>query len=465
MAGTGPTAAARRPAAAVDTPETVARLSHSGGSLAQGASWREAHLSRATRLAVLALLVVALCLVEGGLRLGARSPDTRSTLPAYSLGYFWDTPLGWTGVLDGTPINRDSSQFASLAAFLRGDADLFIPLNENVYTRFTGYALLGGALAPFLGVYLGFVACNVALWIAAALATYALAVRRTGSAWVGTLAAILVATAPAFGALAGQALPYVASYSFFAIGLWYCDRVGLFDGGVPAATAGLAGLAVGATLLVYDLYMLPVFVILYGLGRMPARRLGLFLVAAVAPKVLWAAYWFAAGLPRYTQNDSHPLEALQAWLTLAGRGLGAHQALAVGALAAHIGLNVLAAFMVVPVLLAAWSLMRWRRVPDVRWYLAVLAGGFAPAAFMVSTWPHIPRWYAYGFPAVYILAALAAVRIGGCWRGAPAWVRPVVSAAIVLLCVLLANLDLVGVTKPMELFLFQPQSWPYLWQR
>ena len=30
---------------------------------------------------------------------------------------------------------------------------------------------------------------------------------------------------------------------------------------------------------------------------------------------------------------------------------------------------------------------------------------------MLSTWPHIPRWYAYGFPAVYILAAAGAVRI------------------------------------------------------
>jgi hypothetical protein len=87
---------------------------------------------------------------------------------------------------------------------------------------------------------------------------------------------------------------------------------------------------------------------------------------------------------------------------------------------------------------------------------------------MLSTWPHLPRWYAYGFPAVYILAAGAAVRIG---RGL---VGSVVSryslaasaaAAVLLVSVVVANLDVVGSTKPMELLLFQPSHWSYLWSR
>lgn len=423
------------------------------------------------RPTLLVCLIATLCLVEAGLRLGAQSPDARFTLPAYGLGYFWDTPLGWTGVVDGTPVNRDSSQFESLAAFLRGQPDLFIPLDANVYTRFAGYALLGGMLAPFLGRYLGFVACNIALWGAGALATYALAVRRTQSAWVATLAAVLVATAPAFSALVGQALPYVASYGLFAIGLWFCERVGLFERGVRLATAGLAGLAVGATLLVYDLYMLPLFVLLYGLRRIPLLRLGAFLVTALAPKLIWAVYWSVAQLPKYTQNDSHPLESLQVWLTIAQRGFGGHQLVALGALAAHVGFNILAAFLFLPVLLAIWQLLRWRQLQDVRWYLAVLVAGFAPAAFMVSTWPHIPRWYAYGFPAIYILAATAAVQLVPTFtrtrtrRGASPWARRAIGVAILLPSVVLANLDLVGFTRPMELFLFQPQHWSYLWQR
>jgi hypothetical protein len=410
------------------------------------------------------LALAGLCLVETGLRLGDRSPDTRYTLPQYSLGYYWDTPLGWTGVLDGTPVNRDSSQFDSLAAWLRGDPNPLVPLNANVYTRFTAYGLVGGLAAPLVGPYLGFVLVNVLFWCAGALATYALALRRTGSMLVAASAGALVATAPAYGALVGQALPYVASYSLFAVGLWYCERVGLFERAVRATTCVCAGLGVGATLLVYDLYMLPAFVMLYGWRRLPLRRLLLVLACAALPKATWAAYWWAAGLPRYTQNEDHPIEALGAWVELAQRGGLGQQLPAFGALAAHVGLNVLAAFLFVPVLLAAWELVHWRQVRDLDWYLAVLVAGFAPAAFMVSTWPHIPRWYVYGFPAVYILAALGAARVARRWASAAPAARVAVTLAVLAPCVVVANLDLIGVTRPMELFLFQPQSWSYLWR-
>ena len=38
-----------------------------------------------------------------------------------------------------------------------------------------------------------------------------------------------------------------------------------------------------------------------------------------------------------------------------------------------------------------------------------------------------------------------------------------IGAVVVLPAVVLANLDVVGVTKPMELLLFQPTHWSYLW--
>jgi hypothetical protein len=80
---------------------------------------------------------------------------------------------------------------------------------------------------------------------------------------------------------------------------------------------------------------------------------------------------------------------------------------------------------------------------------------------MLSTWPHIPRWYAFGFPMVYILAAAGAVRLASV-RRAGAW-QAILAAAVLVPAVLLANLDLVGVTKVMELLLFQPARWSYLW--
>src|SRR5690242_18616757 len=146
---------------------------------------------------VIAVMALAICSLETGLRLGPDSPDTRFTLPQFSQGYFWDTPLGWTGVISGVPVNRDSVQFASLAGFFRDEPALPVPPADNVYTRFAGYALVGSVLAPLVGAYASFVLVNVLFWVAAALATYALAIRHTGSTLTSALAAVLVCTAPA----------------------------------------------------------------------------------------------------------------------------------------------------------------------------------------------------------------------------------------------------------------------------
>jgi hypothetical protein len=426
---------------------------------------------------VLALVVVSL---ETGLRLGSDSPDTRFTLPRYGLGYFWDTPLGWTSVVGGVPVNRDSLQFSSLAGFLRGEPAVVVPPGDNVYVRFAGYALVGSVLAPLVGAYASFVIVNVLFWVAAAMATYALALRFTREHLVGVLAALLVATAPAFEALAGQALPYVASYGLFVLGLLLFERVRLFERTTSASTALACGLVGGIGFLFYDLYMLPAFVVAYGaFRRMPVRNMILVVAAMTVPRLTWSLYWQAAQLGSYSQNETHPAEALAAWFDSARTGEGLSKIKGYALLAAHGVLNIGAAFLFWPVLLAIWELWCRRRSAEAAWFVAVALAGFAPALFMLSTWPHIPRWYAYGFPAVYILAAAAAVRIAR-WLvridlPAPVarWLvrtdRPVnlalvgVAALVILPAVLLANLDLVGSTRPMELVLFQPTHWSYLW--
>src|SRR5437870_847484 len=239
---------------------------------------------RVQRIWVIALLALAICSLETGLRLGLDSPDTRFTLPGFSLGYFWDTPLGWTGVVNGVPVNRDSIQFASLASFFRDEPSVPVPLEDNVYTRFAGYALVGSVLAPLVGAYASFVLVNVLFWAAAAMATYALAVRLTKSTVTATLAALLVSTAPAFEALAGQALPYVASYALFAISLLVFDRARLFEPATSPRVALACGLAAGIGFVFYDLFMLPAFVVIYGaLRRAPLRTMLLVLGAMLVP--------------------------------------------------------------------------------------------------------------------------------------------------------------------------------------
>jgi hypothetical protein len=66
---------------------------------------------------------------------------------------------------------------------------------------------------------------------------------------------------------------------------------------------------------------------------------------------------------------------------------------------------------------------------------------------------------------VYILAAAGGVRIAGWLVRAPLQRRAQLSLALVVVlpAVLLANLDVLGATRPMELLLFQPTHWSYLW--
>jgi hypothetical protein len=415
---------------------------------------------------LVAVIALVVCSLETGLRLGANSPDTRFTLPQFSLGYFWDTPLGWTGVVDAVPVNKDSVQFASLAGFFRDDPAVPVPPEDNVYVRFAGYSLIGSTLAPILGSYTSFVLVNVLFWVAAVLATYALGVRYTREPLAGLLAAVLVATAPAFEALAGQALPYVASYSLFVLSLLLFDQTRLFERDTPARTAVAVGLISGIGFVFYDLFMLPAFVVAYGvLRRMPLRNMLLVLAAMLVPRLAWSAYWQLAQLASYSQNETHPLEALLAWIDPARTGQGLSRLKAYAFLAAHGALNVGAVFLFWPVLLASAELWWRRRSPEALWFVAVAIAGFAPAFFMLSTWPHIPRWYAYGFPAVYILAAAGAVRIAR-WlaRDSSArWLTVALAIALILPAVVLSNLDVVGVTRPMELLLFQPTHWSYLW--
>ena len=423
----------------------------------------------ARRLWLVALVALSVCTLETGLRLGANSPDTRFTLPQYSLGYFWDTPLGWTGVLDGVPVNKDSVQFASLAGFFRDEPAVPVPPQDNVYVRFAGYALVGSVLAPLLGAYASFVVINLLFWVSAAVATYLLAVRYVGDQVAAMVAVIFVATAPAFEALAGQALPSVASYSLFVLGLLLFERVRLFEDGTSSSTALAAGFAAGLGFLFYDLFMLPAFVVIYGfLRRTSWRTLLLVLVAMAVPRLIWSGYWQALHLPSYTHNETHPIEALLAWFDPSRTGEGLARLKGYALLGAHGGLNIGAVFLFWPLPFAVWELWHRRRTPEAPWFVAVLVAGFAPALFMLSTWPHIPRWYAYAFPAVYLLAAAAAVRIGRRFAtGGVLSARALAVALVVVLVptVVLANLDMLGATKPMELVLFQPTHWSYLWSR
>jgi hypothetical protein len=428
-------------------------------------SVRAAAIGRQQGLWVALAIALVVCTLETGLRLGASSPDTRYTLPQFGLGYFWDTPLGWTGVVDGVPVNKDSVQFASLAGFFRDEPAVPVPPEDNVYVRFAGYSLVGSILAPLIGAYASFVLINVSFWVAAVLATYLLALRLTRDRTTGVLAAVLVATAPAFEALAGQALPYVASYSLFVLSLLLFDRAAVFERGTPYATALACGLVSGLGFLFYDLYMIPAFVVAYGsFRRTPPRTIAVVLIAMAVPRLTWSVYWELVHLASYSHNETHPLEALAAWFDAARTGEGLAKIKSYLFLAAHGALNIGAVFLFWPLVLAAGELWFRRRSDEAWWFVAVVLAGFAPALFMLSTWPHIPRWYAYGFPAIYILAAAGAVRIGR-RVGGQHWVAVGVAVLLVAPALVLSNLDLLGATRPMELLLFQPTHWSYLWSR
>jgi uncharacterized membrane protein (DUF4010 family) len=69
---------------------------------------------------------------------------------------------------------------------------------------------------------------------------------------------------------------------------------------------------------------------------------------------------------------------------------------------------------------------------------------------------------------VYILAAAAAVRLARAFtrlelRSGRAQLA--VAIVVVLPAIVLSNLDVLGATQPMELLLFQPTHWSYVWSR
>jgi hypothetical protein len=171
-----------------------------------------------------------------------------------------------------------------------------------------------------------------------------------------------------------------------------------------------------------------------------------------------------AHLASYSHNETHPLEALAAWFDSARTGDGLARIKSYLFLAAHGALNIGAVFLFWPLLLALGELWCRRRSPEALWFVAVAVAGFAPALFMLSTWPHIPRWYAYGFPAIYILAAAGAVRLGHRVGGQHA-LAVALAVLLVVPAIVLSNLDVLGATRPMELLLFQPTHWSYLWSR
>src|SRR5204862_130124 len=84
----------------------------------------------------------------------------------------------------------------ALAALFRDEPAVPVPPEDNVYVRFAGYALVGSALAPLIGAYASFVLINVLFWVAAAVATYLLALRFTQHQLTAVLATLLVSTAP-----------------------------------------------------------------------------------------------------------------------------------------------------------------------------------------------------------------------------------------------------------------------------
>ena len=193
------------------------------------------------------------------------------------------------------------------------------------------------------------------------------------------------------------------------------------------------------------------------------------------PRLTWSLYWQAAQLGSYSHNETHPAEALAAWFDPVRTGEGLARIKGYVLLAGHGLLNIGAAFLFWPVLLAVWELWCRRRSPEALWFVAVAVAGFAPALFMLSTWPHIPRWYAFGFPAVYILAAAAATRLGrraltapspldkASPRGRGGGRESLIAVMVILPAVVLSNLDVAGISRPMELLLFQPTHWSYLW--
>jgi hypothetical protein len=394
----------------------------------------------------LALLVV--CLFELLSHAGERNGFLATSRPESGVER-WTTADGYALLLDGIPAQGDGAFLLPAVRLFLGDA----PPQPSEFDRRAGHMYLVALLARVLGGYWAFAAVNLVAWWAAALAVWWLGRRRWPGSYVPEIASLLTATGLGFVFMGAAPQAHAPAFASFALVLALCDRLSVWSPGAKLADWAKAGWAIGASGLIYLVY-LPALLFIWLYGLRGGRLAGLALASALALGIVlaWQGYGSLLGLQFAGGNNDLAGEAMRGWISVVRRGPNG----VLGQLHAGSPRGLLGGAFYYPWWLLAVVGFATSGRESRRWAVAVLVAGFIPAVAF-STRFHLPRLAYFMYPAFYLLAAQGIAALAGAvmaWRRAARgarlesasarWLRWVVVGALAAALVAAVNVDLFG---------------------
>ena len=379
----------------------------------------------------LALLAV-LCTVQLVLHTGRRSSFLESSRPVHSINELLpgDGYVTWVGTV---PVLHDADGILTLTTLFLGDRG---PAATGILDRRAAYAYFASLFIPWAGAYPGFMLVNLLFWWAGAAATFWFVRARWGSDRLAIATSFLVATGNGFVFMAGVPMSYLPAYASLSLILAFGEWLGAF-GTRPTLRAWLLlGWAAGLASTIYFAHIpLLIFWWVYGVRRVPWRYLAAGTAVVLGISLVWELVGRTlVGLEFTTDNSSAIDASLRGWLATVQRPW--HELLVYLR-----GGPVAGAAAVRGTLLSAFPYPWWALAalgfwisppPDRGWATALAMGGLVPAIVILALLP-LPRGAYYMYPAVYLMAARGALRLG-----------PVAGAAALALLALTSNLDLFG---------------------
>lgn len=412
------------------------------GAALVAARLRNGRRARPSGRALAVVALFALVVLQAFLHAGVRGPYVYMThYQEPEAANFWYAVSMW-GDGEGTVI-ADQFVFSAMEDYFQGAPR---EPNNMLIRRPAGF-YAAAQFSYFVNAYYVWMVANVLVWLAAALAGYGFA-RRLAGERAGILMAAMIGCGTGFVAFVGTPGMYLQGYAVVIIALYLLERL-VGDDPRPASFVLFAA-ALGACSLVYDLETLYPVLLLYGLARRFSVKP---LVASLAGAYLiyrgfLLVHDVVLDIPVVADNVAQAGVARRAVLDLLRHPSVDEVYRHTTDIAGAFGLQLARMFFVLPLLPALAGIRFLRTRAQAVLVVALTAASLATvAALRIGGLElgDIPRFVYPMYPAVYLLAALALVRLGE-WNGPPR-LRPALRVApwiFVAALVVLSNMDAFG---------------------
>jgi hypothetical protein len=374
--------------------------------------WRGRATGSSRRNLLLALSVVAFCaiLAQTFLHTSMRSPYTY--VPHYeqpeAKNYWYQDYM----FADGTgAVNADQSAHGAIEQYFHG----VDRTGSNMIIRrpFAGYVT--AQFSYFVNSYYIYVLINIGCWFVAVVCGYLLALRLAGER-VALVFAVLIATGTGFVLFVANPASYMIAFTLVLAALYLFERL-VVDSPRNIWRYLVFGGVLGLFSLVYDFYT--IFPVLLAYGYVRKVRLRLLLGSLACALLVYGGFLFAhnviLGLSIDPTNSNQLTEARDGVvhvLTSGSPDLWYEKLLDV---AITYPAQLARMFFVLPVVLALVGALMLRDRTIAVLSAALVLVTLGTLAFMrvggQEALGNIPRLVYPAYPAIYLLAAIALVRI------------------------------------------------------